>query len=143
MYGAKNQQLLSAGVLVETSKDSLGQQLQANLEDQLNPGGVPAQPLYSLSVQVASGTGGIGVARDGTISRYNVALDSSYVLTRLSDRKIIQTGNIRHVSSFNNQVNQYYSTYIAEKDAMKRGLTELAELYRQRLGVLLLKNGAT
>jgi LPS-assembly lipoprotein len=142
MYGEQNQQALSAGVQIAASKDAMGQQFQQNLEDRLNPGGMPAKPAYRLSVTVGSVTSGMGVARDGTVSRFNVTLRSGYVLLRLSDNVEIQRGEIQHVSSFNNQANQYFSTYISEKDAISRGITELSELYRQRIGALLLKDSA-
>lgn len=117
----------------------MGQQFQQNLEDRLNSGGVPANPAYTLAVSLGNATSGMGVARDGTVSRYNVILSSGYTLTRLADRKIIQQDTINHVSSFNNPANQYFSTYISQKDAQRRGIMELSELYRQRIGALLLR----
>ncbi|MDX2074170.1 MAG: hypothetical protein SFX19_07400 [Alphaproteobacteria bacterium] len=140
MRGAQNRQALSVGVSVDASpKDEDGRELEKALEDRLNLQGLPSHPAYKLSVVLTSALGGIGVARDGTVSRFNVTLTSNYVLTRLADDKIIQRGEIRHVSSFNNQTNQYFSTYISEKDSIKRGIAELSELYRQRIGALLLK----
>jgi len=140
MYGEKNQQVLSGGVQIETSRDAMGQQFQQNLEDRLNPGGLPSTPGYKLSVKLDSVAEPIGVARDGTVSRFNVTLNSTYILTRISDNKVIKTGNIHHVSSYNNQTNQYFSTYISEKDSLARGVIELSELYRQRIGALLLRD---
>lgn len=140
MYSAENKQPLSVGILIETSKDEMGQQFQQNLEDKLNPQGVPLHPVYKLSVALGSGASGMGVARDGTVSRYNVTLISNYTLTRIADNKMIRQGEIRHVSSFNNQANQYFSTYISQEDSTKRGIMELAELYRQRIGAMLLRN---
>jgi hypothetical protein len=143
MYGKANEHALVSGVMIDTTRDRMGQQLKQDLEDRLNPpSGVPAKPAYRLSVTLQSDASAIGVARDGTVSRFNVTLRSVYTLTRLSDGKKIQSGEIRHVSSYNNQVNQYYSTYISEKDAISRGIVELSELYRQRIGALLLKSPA-
>lgn len=141
MYGQKHHDALSAGILIEAPRDELGRQLQHALEDRLNPSPAPATPAYKLTVTLTSSAGGIGVARDGTISRYNITLTSSYTLMRLSDKRVIQTDNIQHISSFNNPVNQYFSTYIAQKNAMTQGVNELSELYRQRIGTLLLKTG--
>lgn len=139
MYAKKNQSALATGVKIVTSNDAIGQQFHQNLEDRLNPSGLPSKPHYVLSVKVQTVTESIGVARDGTVSRFNVTLASEYVLTRLSDGKEIQRSQIDHVSSYNNQPNQYYSTYISEKDALSRGLVELSELYRQRIGALVLR----
>lgn len=146
MYGAKKgaPEASIAGVQVagiQAEDRRLSQQLRADLEDKLNPSGaVPAHPSYSLSLTLKSSAAAIGVARDGTVSRYNVYLDSEYILTRLADNKEMTKGNLRHVSSYNNLSNQYFSTYVAEQDALKRGLTELSELYRQRLSPFLATN---
>lgn len=140
MHGEDSRQAFSGGVLIETPNDRMGQQFRQDLEDRLNPNGVvPPRPAYKLSVTLNAAASAIGVARDGTVSRFNVTLGSSFQLKRIADGKVIKTGNVQHVSSYNNQVNQYYSTYISEKDAISRGITELAELYRQRIGLVLLK----
>lgn len=143
MYGAKNQEQLSVGVLIEAPKDEMGQQFQQNLEDALNPHGLAGAPTYKLVVTLISAVGGMGVARDGTVSRFNVMLISNYNLIRIADNKVINAGEIRHVSSYNNQANQYFSTYISQKDAIKRGVMELSELFRQRMASLLLKPKAS
>lgn len=141
MYGARYQNSLSAGIAIEAPKDAAGQQFQQDLEDQLNPEGVPPRPKYRLNVQLTYASGAIGVARDGTVSRFNVTMNSSFVLTRISDNVVVERGDIHHVSSYNNQANQYFSTYVSERDSIKRGITELAGLYRQRIGALLVKEG--
>lgn len=140
MYGAKNQEALNVGIIIDAPHDEMGQQLQQNLEDQLNPpGGVPAKPMYLLSASLDTAVGSIGVGRDGTVSRYNVTLISNYKLVRISDSTIVHQGQVRQVSSFNNQTNQYFSTYISQKDSIRRGIIELTELYRQRITTLLVK----
>jgi len=139
MYGAKNENALKGGIRIDTAKDALGQQFQKDLEDKLNIGGMPPRPAYALVVKLSTVSEAIGVARDGTVSRFNVRLTSSYQLIRLADNKEIKRGDIHHVSSYNNQANQYFSTYVSEKDAISRGITELSELYRQRIGAIVLK----
>lgn len=145
MYGAtsKGAEPAIAGVAVEIGAVDrrMGQQFKANLEDKLNPSGaVPDKPMYRLVVDLKSGAAAIGVARDGTVSRYNVYMDSKYAFYRHGEEKPVTSGNLRHVSSYNNLTNQYFSTYVAEQDAIKRGITELAELYRQRLSSYLAVN---
>ena len=144
LYGKKSTDLqaskLRAGVKIDSIPEAHdGQQLKIALEDLLNPdGGVPANPVYRLSVtSIHTTTTPIGVARDGTVSRYNVYMASKYVLYRNSDDKPISSGNISYVNSYNNLTNAYFSTYISQADATKRGITELSELYRQRLAIYL------
>ena len=112
--------------------------MKAALEDRLNPeGAVPPNPAYRLSLTFTNSTVPIGVARDGTVSRYNVYLTSHYTLYRNADDKAITAGDLSYVNSYNNLTNQYFSTYVSEQDALKRNVTELAELYRQRLTAYL------
>ena len=140
MYSKANDKVLASGVLIEAPNDRLGRQLKENLEDRLNPEGrIPAKPAYKLVVTLGNVTSGMGVDRAGTVSRYNVTLASSYKLIDLSDNKVVQGGELKHVSSYNNQTNQYFSTIISERDSMERGITELAELYRQRIGAWLVQ----
>jgi len=123
-----------AGVTVDSMPGRSGQLFQAELEDQLNPhGAIPPKPAYRLSATFKTRVVPIGVARDGTVSRYNIYLSSSYTLYRNSDGKPITDGSVSFVNSYNNLTNAYFSTYISEQDALKRGVEELAQLYRQRL----------
>lgn len=129
---------LLAGFVVEAPNDTLGREFKQNLEDRLNPGGhVPDKALYKLVVELTSGVSGVGVARDGTASRYNIVLNSPYTLTRISDGKVIHRGTVRHLASYNNQTNSYFSTFISERDATRRGLVELSKMYRQRMAVVV------
>ncbi len=129
-----------AGVYVEkvSGEGRMAQQFRTDLEDKLNPNGkVPANPAYSLTTSLTSTESAIGIARDGTISRYNLYLDSSYTLKERASEKVIATGSLRQVSSYNNLTNAYFSTYVSKEDAIKRGVTELSENYRQRLAPYL------
>src|SRR5687768_635758 len=93
MYGEKTQAVLATGVKIEAPNNSMGEQFEQDLEDALNPTGMPPKPEYLLKVTLDSNTSAIGVARDGTVLRYNVVLISQYKLTRLSDGKIIQAND--------------------------------------------------
>lgn len=129
---------LTAGVKIEPIEGRSGQILRSNLEDRLNPAGYASgNPAYRLNIKLTHNSTPIAVARDGTVARYNVQLTSQYVLTRNADDKIVARDQIGYVNSYNNLTPAYYSTYIAEQDAIKRGLIELSELYRQRLAIYL------
>ncbi len=127
-----------AGVKIDSIPGRDGQQMKAALEDKLNPGGaIPTNPAYRLSVTLKTSVVPIGVARDGTISRYNAYLTSHYTLYRNADSKAITAGDLSYVNSYNNLTNEYYSTYVSEQDAYKRNIVEMAELYRDRLTAYL------
>lgn len=127
-----------AGVRIDSIPGRQGQEMKASLEDKLNPdGAVPPKPAYRLAVSLSNTVVPIGVARDGTISRYNVYLTSHYTLYRNADNKPVTAGDLSYVNSYNNLTNQYFSTYISEEDAIRRNITEMAELYRERLTAYL------
>ena len=127
-----------AGVKIDSISGKDGQEMHTALEDKLNPdGSLPVNPAYRLTATLSNSTIPIGVARDGTISRYNIYLTSHYTLYRNSDGKAIAAGDISYVNSYNNQINEYFSTYVSQQDAIKRNIAELAELYRERLTAYL------
>lgn len=113
-----------------SSSASMARQFTNNLEDMMNSENAPA---YKLEVGLTYSNVGLGVARDGTASRYNLIISSNYKLIRIADGKQVDDGKLSSVTSYDNPNNQYFSTYISEQDARKRGVQELAELYRQRL----------
>lgn len=116
--------------LDSSANKSMERQFTNNLSDMLPDSKSPA---YELQVSIVQSSVGLGVARDGTASRYNFVLNSTYNLVRLSDGQILDNGSLSNVTSYNNPNNQYFSTYISEQDARKRGIKELAESYRMRL----------
>lgn len=122
----------------------IGQQFTIDLEDRLNPGGVaPTRPTYRLNASLSRSVSAIGAAPDGTVSRYNMHFNTSFTLIRIADGETVASGSINHISSYNNVTNAYFSTYISEQDAIKRGLAELAEIYRQRLTAHLTNKDTT
>jgi hypothetical protein len=135
---ANDESKVFAGVDVAKITGRDGHQLQSELEDLLNPGGkIPQRPVYRLIVTLDLVEAPVGVSRDATVSRYNIHLDSRYTLYRNSDGKQISQGALRHVSSYSNATNAYFSTFVSRDDAIKGGITELAELYKLRLSAYM------
>lgn len=115
----------------------IGQQFRIDLEDLINPSGSEAAKEYILDVSLAPIVQPGFITPDGKAQRFLVFLQSSYTLTRLSDGKLLESGNMRRNSSYSNLPNSYYSTYIAEQDTIKRLSKELAEQYRMKLASVL------
>lgn len=131
--------LAGRGVFIDVIGSERAQyQLRNELEDKLNPSGrVPPFPAYRLTATFQTRVSAIGVSTDGTVSRYNVYLSSEYELKDYSTDEVVTRGNLEQVNSYNNRINEYYSTYISSEDAIKRGVMALAETYRQRLAPFL------
>lgn len=116
----------------------IAQDFRIALEDLINPGGNNSNGSdYRLEVSLAPTTQPGLIAPDGKAQRYIVRLDSSFSLSRNSDGKVIENGKLSRSSSYSNQPNSYFSTYIAEQDTIKRLNKELAEQYRMKLASLL------
>lgn len=129
--------LQSVDVVVDRSR--LGQLLKAELEDQLNPTGERSAKRYQLRISLKENKGGIFINPDGTSSRNDIRFNSDYRLIPIDGKEDIDTGNINRVSSYNLSDQADYATYVAEQDARKRGIVELARAYKLRLINVLLK----
>lgn len=128
-----NQSVDLPTIKVESTGNRVAQMYRIALEDRLNPSGATHSPVYLLKTEVSYSQGATDVARDGTIQRSNVNFTSQYSLVRADDGTVVSVGNVRNVSSYSNQVGAYYSTYVSEQDAIKRGVEELSERMRQRI----------
>lgn len=141
---AYNQQalpeVLSAVQVTVSSPENLrtlSQQFRIDLEDLINPAGSDRQKAYLLEVWLNPYIQPGLITPDGKAQRYLVSFNSSYTLSRFSDGKILENGNVTRNSSYSNLPNSYYSTYIAEQDTLKRLSKELAEQYRMKLASVL------
>ncbi len=140
LHGSQNDsaEVMNSGFIIEAPTTPIGRQLKEALEDKLNVRGhADKNAKYRVSVNITATNSGVGVARDGTASRYNITLESLYQVIRMADKKLMFSGNVRHIASYNNQTNNYFSTYVSEQDATRRGINELGEMYRQRIAALL------
>lgn len=114
-----------------------GEQLKADIEDQVNPSGTTAEKLFKLSIAYSELENHLFVKPDGTASRGDLVYHSTYTLTRLLDGKPIASGSIDRISSYNLSLTADYASYVSIEDARKRGMQELAQDYKLRLAALL------
>jgi len=127
-------------IAVEPIPGNSGQLLRAALEDRLSPVPVAASPLYRLAVKLTVRESPIGVAPDGSVSRYNVHLTAQYALNDAKDGKPLYKGTARRVTSYNSLTNAYFSSYVSKDDATRDGIAELAEDCRLQLSAYLAGN---
>ena len=67
-------------IYIEPISERIGHQLYNLLLDQLNPKGRPVRPSFHLEVTLKENKTGLAVKADDTVSRYNLALQASFVL---------------------------------------------------------------
>ncbi|MBX9726777.1 MAG: hypothetical protein K2X09_05890 [Rickettsiales bacterium] len=113
------------------------QLLKAQIEDKANPRNVPSEKRYMLDVSFTENDLALFVNPDGTASRGDLNYASNYSLKRLSDGKIVASGSILRISSYNSSPTADFASYVSIEDARKRGINELAEDYTLRLATLL------
>lgn len=133
------QDLDLSAIRVQVDNSRYGQLLKAEIEDAVNPDYERAEKLYSLDIALSSSDVYLFVNPDGTSSRGDIYYTSNYTLRRILDGKVIQSGQITRVSSYNISDTADYASYVTEEDAKKRGVLELAQDYKLRLANLLAK----
>lgn len=124
-------------VLIVTDNTRQGQLLKAEIQDQVNPTGMRAEKPFMMKITVTEVEAPVFINIDGTSSRGDMQYSSIYVLTRISDGKVIDSGSISRISSYNISENADYATFVSREDARKRGILELAQDYKLRMATLL------
>lgn len=134
--GAASAQLAEIEVTADTSRYS--QLFKAELEDRLNPEHLAVPQRYQLQVTLAEVNIPLFVAQDGTYGRGNLQYTLTYRLVRKVDGKLIHNGTLQRMSSYAaSETNAIYASYVAQQDARKRGMTELASDLAMRIGNVL------
>jgi len=120
-------------------KGLVGVDVQTALLDQMNPNGVPAEPLHRLVVRLTPSLGGLLVQPDAAITRYNYTLVGVYQLIDLKTGKVALQGDVLGTSAYN-VVSNEYATVAARRDAERRAARTVSDGIVLRVA-LYLKNG--
>lgn len=112
--------------------DRLSQNLRNDLIERLTPFGEPARARYGLFIETSRTSSALAIQSDSTITRYNLTVNASFVLTdRVSGQKIYR-GSARAVGSYD-AVRSDFATLSAEQDSARRTVREVAEDIRGQL----------
>lgn len=114
--------------------DRPGQQMHNLLRDRLNPLGQPTQPAYVLTVTVSETKRELGVEIDETATRSNLILRAQFDLVVAATGQPLTSGTSASINSYNILSNEF-ATFSAEQDARERGLREMADDIKVRLGI--------
>jgi LPS-assembly lipoprotein len=123
-----------ATVRIAPLPDRVGQQLHNLLRDRINPKGQPANPNYTLQIEVMESLRELGIRKDETATRASLTVFADFVLidTRTSER--VFNGRSRSFNSYNILESQFATLY-SENDARDRALREISNDIRNRLAV--------
>lgn len=138
LYGSATQnadvQTKLAGIYIPPIKGRTGQILRNELLDLTTPKGIPAQPLYRLTIGLTESKSGLAIQEDDTKTRYNLTLSTSFRLIKTADGTKTYAGSTQTIASYN-VVASDFANLSAEINAEKRAALVAAEQIHQQLSV--------
>ncbi len=123
-----------AATRINPLEGRIGQQLHNLLRDRLNAAGQPQKPSYALEIALRRSTRELGIRKDETATRANLTLSARFKLRDLESNAVLLAGRSVSVNSYD-IFNAFYATKVAEDDATRRGLRQLADDIRLRLAI--------
>lgn len=126
-------------IYVEPIADRSGYELRNSLIDLFDAGG-RTQKTYRLAITLQEDQKGVALQTDATITRYNYNVRAHYVLTDAKGA-VVARGQESTLSSYN-VVASPYATLIAQQDAQKQAVSDLAQRIRLDLGVFFSRQKA-
>lgn len=123
-----------ATVRIALLPDRIGQQLHNMLRDRLNPLGPSLDPAYDLRVVLIESRQELSIRKDETARRANLIVSAQFSLKAAGTEEVVLTGRAASTNSFNILSSQFATTS-AELDARERGLREISDDIRTRLGI--------
>jgi LPS-assembly lipoprotein len=115
----------------------VGQVFVAALEDRLDPQAEGSSKRYELKPSVTVQMVPVSIAPDGTVARFRVLYDTRFTLYDREAGKRVASDRIQRSGSYQVINDAEYSAYVAEQDAIARGLEELAQDYFLRISNVL------
>jgi LPS-assembly lipoprotein len=116
----------------------VGQRLEMELRNSLNPGGEAVPVKYVLAVALTTSTSDSGIQSQGLGTRGEVQVYASYKLVDVASNANLQNASVHASESFDIQANGY-STVVAQDDAYVRTVEEIRREIIARLTLYLQK----
>jgi LPS-assembly lipoprotein len=116
--------------------ERVGQHLEFGLRNSFNPNNVPTPQLYTLNVTAGTSIQNLGIQSQGIGTRGEVSFVATYRLIENKTGKVLQTGTVSSIDSFDIQANGY-STVVAQNDAYTRCVEEARREIVSRLTLFL------
>jgi LPS-assembly lipoprotein len=129
-----------AAIKVQPVPDRIGQIMVASLREQLNPRGEAVAARYVLNVTMSVDRSNLGIRRDNTSSRGELAINATLALHESAGDKLVYSDAIRTVTSFNLPDDAYAAT-VAEDTARTEAADELGREIAERVAVFMRRDG--
>ncbi|MGB8275578.1 MAG: LPS assembly lipoprotein LptE [Alphaproteobacteria bacterium] len=121
-----------AAIKIVSIADRRGQELRNLLYTELNPKGIPAQPLYVLETKLNVTKQTLAIQKDERVTRANLKVVAQYVLRSAETGKPLFHSESRSTNSFDVLVSEY-ANLAAEQDAERRALKAISDDMTLRL----------
>ena len=128
-----------ASVDIAPIPNRLGQVVRNHLLDLLTPLGEPTVPKYQFIVSLRVAKEPLAIARDESVTRFNLSLQADYHLVHIPSGNSALKGEARSIASYN-LVSSDYANLVAERDAELRAAREVSDEMKVHLSVYLSQN---
>lgn len=123
-----------AAIKVEPIRDRIGQILEMQLREELNPRGVDVPQFYTLSVALTVVRADLGIQTDATSVRSQISAQANYTLVEISHNNAVYSDTITAVTAFNVPSDAYAAT-VEENTARTRAVQDLGREIAIRLAL--------
>ena len=118
-----------AAVSVLPVGDRMSQVVRNELIFVFTGGGLPAPPIYELSIVAVAGGGGLNITAPGNVASTIVSVTVRYSLVEIAKAGVVESGVVRAETRFQ-QSNQAFANLRARSDAEERAAIAAADLVR-------------
>ena len=129
-----------AAIEVQPARDRAGQILTQSLREQLNPRGAHLPARYVLSIALSVARSDLGVRRDNTSTRGELAFNVSLSLSAVGGGDAVYKDSIHTLTAFNLPDDAYAAT-VAEENAREEAADQLGREIAERIAVFLRRRG--
>ncbi|MBC08307.1 LPS assembly lipoprotein LptE [Thalassospira sp.] len=123
-----------AQVKVALINDRVGQLTRNALLETLTPRGQSATPIYDLKVSLTESTSEQGFTKDNEATIADYQISASYQVTRRSDTKVLRSGTVRALTSYN-IVDSDFASIEAEDAARRDAARNLAQQLANQVAI--------
>ncbi len=125
-----------AAISVLPVSDRVSQIVRNELVFVFTGGGLPAEPIYELSLAASAGGGGLSIVAPGNVASTIVRVTVRYTLVELATGSAIHTGTVSAETRFQ-QSNQAFANLRARSEAEERAAVAAADLARVEISSAL------
>jgi LPS-assembly lipoprotein len=128
-------------IRVDPIPERIGQQLEIALRDALNPAGIATPQRYALHTTLAVGRADLGIQAQGLATRGRLDAYATIALFEIRTGTKLLENTIHSANAFDILANGYATT-VAQQDADRRTVAELARVILARLTLFMQRRAA-